>query len=53
MMCFWNNLCLNFQANNNLTEYEALLAGMRHFCKVGATHLKVMNESQLVILKYL
>jgi ribonuclease HI len=40
---------LGFLASNNETEYEALLIGLRSAIQLGADHLQVFCDSQLVV----
>jgi ribonuclease HI len=40
---------LHFTASNNVTEYEALVTGLRIAVKLGVRHLDVRGDSQLVI----
>ncbi|XP_022158589.1 uncharacterized protein LOC111025045 [Momordica charantia] len=42
-------LRFNFRTSNNEAEYEALLAGLRVAKELGAIHIKVFNDSQLVV----
>ncbi|XP_021621411.1 uncharacterized protein LOC110621436 [Manihot esculenta] len=42
-------LCLEFNASNNVAEYEALINGMLIAMEVGATDLEINSDSQLVI----
>ena len=42
-------LRLDFFATNNEVEYEALLSGLRVLRKVGAQHLNIFSDSQLVV----
>ncbi|XP_043806645.1 uncharacterized protein LOC122721793 [Manihot esculenta] len=42
-------LRLDFNASNNVAEYEALINGMLIAMKVGATDLEINSDSQLVI----
>ncbi|XP_073121585.1 uncharacterized protein [Henckelia pumila] len=39
---------LDFQASNNEAEYEAVIAGMKQARKVGASHIIIYYDSQLV-----
>ena len=39
---------LAFPATNNVAEYEALLAGLKHAHILGIVHLKVMGDSQVI-----
>ena len=39
---------LNFSASNNEAEYEALMIGLKTTRKLGASHLQVFCDSQLV-----
>ncbi len=39
---------LKFSASNNEAEYEALMIGLRTARKLGASHLQVFCDSQLV-----
>ena len=39
---------LKFSASNNEAEYEALMIGLRTARKLGASHLQVFSDSQLV-----
>ena len=43
------SLKFDFQATNNQTEYEALVAGLRLVKEVGAEMLSIKSDSQLVI----
>jgi ribonuclease HI len=40
---------LHFQATNNVTEYEALIHGLRIASELGAHRLFVRGDSELVI----
>jgi ribonuclease HI len=40
---------LHFHASNNVTEYEALVTGLRIAIELGVRHLDVRGDSQLVI----
>jgi probable phosphoglycerate mutase len=40
---------LHFAASNNVTEYEALIAGLRIAVELEVQHLDVRGDSQLVI----
>ena len=40
---------LTFPATNNITEYEALLAGLKHAHILGVICLKVMDDSQVIL----
>jgi ribonuclease HI len=40
---------LHFAASNNITEYEALIAGLRIAVELGVRHHDVRGDSQLVI----
>jgi ribonuclease HI len=40
---------LHFPASNNITEYEALVTGLRIAIELGVRHLDVRGDSQLVI----
>jgi ribonuclease HI len=40
---------LHFPASNNVTEYEALVTGLRIAIELGVRHLDVRGDSQLVI----
>ncbi|XP_022158591.1 uncharacterized protein LOC111025048 [Momordica charantia] len=42
-------LRFNFRTSNNEAEYEALLAGLRVARGLGAIHIKVFSDSQLVV----
>ncbi|XP_022136678.1 uncharacterized protein LOC111008330 [Momordica charantia] len=42
-------LGFNFRTSNNEAEYEALLAGLRVARELGAVHIKVFSDSQLVV----
>jgi probable phosphoglycerate mutase len=42
-------LRLHFPASNNMTEYEALLCGLKIAIKIGIKRLDVQGDSQLVI----
>ena len=42
-------LCFEFSVTNNGTEYEALLVSLKVAREVGAQHLKIFNDSQLVV----
>ncbi|XP_022135947.1 uncharacterized protein LOC111007781 [Momordica charantia] len=42
-------LWFNFRTSNNESEYEALLAGLRIAKGLGAVHIKVFSDSQLVV----
>ncbi|XP_022157610.1 uncharacterized protein LOC111024267 [Momordica charantia] len=48
-MRFEYALRFNFWTSNNEAEYETLLAGLRVAKGLGATHIKVFNDSQLVV----
>ena len=43
--------CLRFEfrATNNETEYEALLAGLKVAKELGAQHLAIKSDSQLIV----
>jgi ribonuclease HI len=40
---------LHFPASNNIAEYEVLVTGLRIAVELGARHLDVQDDSQLVI----
>ena len=40
---------LHFPASNNISEYEALISGLRIAIEIGATRLYVYGDSKLVI----
>ena len=40
---------LTFPATNNITEYEALLAGLKLAHILSVIHLKVMGDSQVIL----
>jgi ribonuclease HI len=40
---------LHFWATNNITEYEALIDGLRIASKLGARRLFIRGDSELVI----
>jgi ribonuclease HI len=40
---------LHFSVSNNMTEYEALLSGLRIAIELGIKHLDVRGDSQLII----
>ena len=42
------SLCFNFQASNNQTNYEALIAGMMLAKEVGVTHFLTQTDSLLI-----
>ncbi|XP_022149417.1 protein NYNRIN-like [Momordica charantia] len=42
-------LRFNFRTSNNEAEYEALLAGLRVAKRLGANHVKVFSDSQLIV----
>jgi ribonuclease HI len=42
-------ICLYFDATNNVTEYEALVNGLRIIADVGARQLLVKGDSKLVV----
>jgi ribonuclease HI len=42
-------VCLHFPASNNMSEYEALLCGLRIAIETGIRRLDVRGDSQLVI----
>ncbi|XP_022158092.1 uncharacterized protein LOC111024661 [Momordica charantia] len=42
-------LRFNFRTSNNKAEYETLLAGLRVAKGLGATHIKVFSDSQLIV----
>jgi hypothetical protein len=42
---------LNFQCTNNVVEYEALILGLKLLNKVGAKHIMVRGDSELIIKK--
>ena len=42
-------LGFGFQASNNEAEYEAVIAGLNFAHSMEADHLKVSNDSQLVV----
>ena len=44
---------LTFPASNNITEYEALLAGLKHAHILGVVRLKVMGDSQVILRQVL
>lgn len=44
-------LHFGFTESNNMAEYEALLNGMQIALEVGATDLRINNDSQLVVNK--
>ena len=44
---------LTFPATNNVAEYEALLAGLKHVHILGVIHLKVMGDSQVILRQVL
>ena len=44
---------LQFYATNNISEYEALLAGLKLAYLLGARHLKIIGDSQLVLRQVL
>lgn len=44
-------LHFGFLASNNMAKYEALLNGMQIALEVGATDLRINNDSQLVVNK--
>ena len=44
---------LAFPATNNVAEYEALLAGLKHAHILGVVHLKVMGDSQVILRQVL
>ncbi|KAI5339030.1 hypothetical protein L3X38_018302 [Prunus dulcis] len=39
----------HFQSSNNKAEYEALLAGLRLAKELGAKHIYINSDSQLVV----
>nr|XP_027126777.1 uncharacterized protein LOC113742942 [Coffea arabica] len=43
----------NFAASNNEAEYEAVIAGLQLARKLGATHILVYSDSQLVVCQIL
>lgn len=42
-------LCFLFDASNNEAEYEALIAGLRLARDIGVSHIRVFNDSQLIV----
>ena len=44
---------LRYPATNNVAEYEALIMGVRTAQLLGATHLKIIGDSQLVLRQIL
>ena len=44
---------LTFPTTNNITKYEALLAGLKHAHILGVTHLKVIGDSQVILRQVL
>ena len=44
---------LAFPTTNNVAEYEALLAGLKHVHILGVIHLKVMGDSQVILRQVL
>ncbi|XP_071916083.1 uncharacterized protein [Coffea arabica] len=46
-------LRFDFAASNNEAEYEAVIAGLQLARKLGATHILVYNDSQLVVCQIL
>ena len=44
---------LAFPATNNITEYEALLARLKHAHIRGVVRLKVMGDSQIILRQVL
>lgn len=42
-------LQLGFKASNNEAKYEALLVSLRLACIIGAKHLHIFSDSQLVV----
>jgi ribonuclease HI len=40
---------LHFPASNNITEYEALVMGLRITVELGVWHLDIRGDSQLII----
>ena len=42
-------VCLHFPASNNMSEYEALLGGLRIAIELGVKRLDVRGDSQLVV----
>ena len=44
---------LTFPATNNVAEYEALLAGLKHAHILGIIRLKVMGDSQVILRQVL
>lgn len=42
-------ICLHFDATNNVAEYEALVNGLRIMAEVGARWLLVRGDSNLVV----
>jgi ribonuclease HI len=44
-------VCLHFAASNNITEYEALVNGLRIAIELGVRRLDVRGDSQLIIDK--
>ena len=44
---------LTFPATNNVAEYEALLAGLKHAHILGVVRLKVMGDSQVILRQVL
>ena len=43
------SLCFKFSTTNNEAKYEALIAGLKVAREVGAQHLKVFSDSQLIV----
>ena len=44
---------LAFPNTNNVAEYEALLAGLKHAHILGVVRLKVMGDSQVILKQVL
>lgn len=44
---------LGFPTTNNITEYEAFIAGLRAALRLDVRHLKVIGDSKLVISQVL
>ncbi|XP_071906225.1 uncharacterized protein [Coffea arabica] len=46
-------LRFDFAASNNETEYEAVIVGLQLTCKLGARHVLVNSDSQLIVCQIL
>jgi ribonuclease HI len=48
-VCMEYMVRLHFPASNNVTEYEALINGLRIVVELGIRHLEIRGESELVV----